>query len=352
MPEKTRTIGGGPLYQMLWSVSTSLPQEAGSYTTEPEGTMANEEQLQIISGDGVDHWNSWRLQNPDVHTDLDKADLDSKYLRNANFHNTNLRGAVLRAADLQDANLLNADLEGADFTDAILSSANLTHANLKGAVLFSARLRNANLEGANLKGVSLQNAVLSGANLVNVNLRDADVSGAKFDGAQFTIGTLGLGRLTQEQRKSMTLVDVEPLPEDASEEPDPQTSDHTDTLTVGYARSIVEPAHSVLQHLSIPNDLTEENRDLFSEMRRTVEELRRSLADLEEKDRLLSEENTGVGDKIDQALPIWKLTWLTFVASAGGGAAGSAGSFTAGYTAGFIAGVLHDTFSPGVSCIT
>ncbi len=71
---------------------------------------------------------------------------------------------------------------------------------------------------------------------------------------------------------------------------------------------------------------------------------------------VFSEENTSVGDRIDKALPIWKQTWLTFVASAGGAlvgtAAGSAGSFAAGYTAGFIAGVLHDSFSPGDSCIT
>ncbi len=104
------------------------------------------------------------------------------------------------------------------------------------------------------------------------------------------------------------------------------------------------------------NDLTEEHRDLFSELVRTVEELRQSLANLEEEDRLLSEENTGVGDRIDKALPIWKQTWLTFVASAGGvwvgTAAGSTGSIAAAYTAGFFAGVLHDTFSPGVSCIT
>lgn len=318
--------------------------------------MANEEQLQIISEDGVDRWNSWRLQNPDVHTDLGEADLKGKFLQNANFHNTNLRKAVLCGADLTSANLLNANLEGADFTTATLTGANLTGANLKDAVLDQAKLNNANLEGANLEGVNLHKTVLSGANLVNANLRGANLALTVFDGAKFTDGTLGMGGLNLGQRASMILVDVEPQPEDASEEPDPRTSDHTATLTVGNARSIVEPAHLVLQNLAIPNDLTEEHRDLFSELLRTVEELRQSLDNLEEEDRLLSEENTGVGDRIDQALPIWKQTWLTFVASAGGAlvgtAAGSAGSFTAGYTAGFIAGVLHDTFSPGVSCIT
>lgn len=334
----------------------SLPQEAASYTTKPEGTMANVKQLQLISEDGIDAWNAWRLQNPDVHTDLHEADLKSKYLRKANFHNTNLKNAKLGACELQDANFLNANLEGANLTSAVLLGVNLSGANLKGAVLNNAKLNNANLEGANLEGADLQQAVFSGVNLVNANLRDTKLPNATFDGAQFTAGTLGMGRLSREQRKTMTLVDVEPQPEDTSEEPDTQKPEHTNTLTVGNARSIVEPAHWVLQNLAIPNDLTEEHRDLFSKLLRTVEELRQSLTDLEEENRLLSEENTDVGDRIDQALPIWKQSWLTFVASAGGAlvgtAAGSAGSFTAGYTAGFIAGVLHDTFSPGVSCIT
>ena len=251
---------------------------------------------------------------------------------------------------------LNANLEGADFTDAILTGANLVGANLKDVVLVRAKLHKANLERANLEGVNLHTAELTSANLVDANLRDANMSVTKFDGAQFTIGTLGMGRLTQEQRASMTLVDVEPQPEDASEEPDTQKPEHTSTLTVGYARSIVEPAHRVLQDLPTPNDLTDEQLDLFKEMRRTVEELRQSLANLEEKDRLLSEENKDVGDKVAQALPIWNQTWLTFVAGAGsalvGTVAGYTGSLAAAYTAGFIAGVLHDTFSPGVSCIT
>lgn len=318
--------------------------------------MANKEQLQIISEDGVDRWNSWRLQNPDIPIDLSEADLEGRYLRNANFRNADLRNAKLNTADLQGADLKNANLEGTNFVEAVLNSTDLGGAKLKGAEFQRAKLNNANLEGANLEGVNIQNAVLSGANLVNANLRDATLSNTKFDNARFTIGTLGMGRLSQEQRGSMTLVDVEPQPEDASEEPDPQTPDHTSTLTVGNARNIVEPAHRVLQNLAIPNDLTEKHRDLFSELLRTVAELRQSLTDLEEEDRLLSEENTGVGDRIDKALPIWKQTWLTFVASAGGvlvgTAAGSTGSITAAYTAGFIAGVLHDTFSPGVSCIT
>ena len=36
--------------------------------------MPNEEQLKIIKK-GVDGWNTWRVENPDVKADLKEADL-------------------------------------------------------------------------------------------------------------------------------------------------------------------------------------------------------------------------------------------------------------------------------------
>lgn len=125
-------------------------------------------------------------------------------------------------------------------------------------------------------------------------------------------------------------------------------------ITVGTAKRIVGPAHEVLSGLPIPNDLSEPDRDLLIEFRRTVENLNRDLAKVTDQNKLMSGEIEALG-KAQKALPVWRATWLTFIAAAAGGAAGnvgvSAASYTAGYTAGFIAGVLHDTFSPDSLCI-
>ncbi len=125
-------------------------------------------------------------------------------------------------------------------------------------------------------------------------------------------------------------------------------------ITVGAAQRTVGAAHEVLSGLPIPNDLSEAHLDLFLEFRRTVEDFKRNLAEVTDQNKLMSGE-IDVLRKAQKALPVWRATWLTFIASTAGVAAGtvgaSAASYAAGYTAGFIAGVLHDTFSPDSLCI-
>jgi TIR domain/Pentapeptide repeats (8 copies) len=80
--------------------------------------MANPEHLAILK-QGVEQWNKWRDEHPDVVPSLSKADLSGADLRKAN----------LGLADLGGANLLNADLRGAEFLVANLHVANLTGAD-------------------------------------------------------------------------------------------------------------------------------------------------------------------------------------------------------------------------------
>ena len=316
--------------------------------------MADKEQFDLITEDGVTAWNAWRTENPRVLTDLSGADLQGRYLMAANFGGTNLRDAVLKGARLKDAHLTGANLSGADFsgadlTKAKLSGANLTGANLTNAILSGADLADANLRNTNLTGANFQNSHLNDA-----NFRGATLEKAKFDQAQINHRTLGLGHLPLKTRASMIEVQVEAIPEDTPQEPTQQVPDNSDSLTVGYAKSIVGPAHEVLSGLPIPNDLSEAHRDLFLEFRRTVADIQRDLAGVTDQNKLMSGEIDALG-KAQKALPVWRETWITFIAAAAGGAAGTAGasaaSYAAGYTAGFIAGVLHDTFSPDSLCI-
>lgn len=118
--------------------------------------MANEEHLKILK-QGVEVWNKWREDNPDIRPDLIGGDLTGG----------NLVGANLTEADFTRANLTGADLSYANLRDADLNGANLSRAYLGGVVLWGANLSGANLRRANLSGANLRSATLMRANLMD-----------------------------------------------------------------------------------------------------------------------------------------------------------------------------------------
>lgn len=136
--------------------------------------MANEEHLAILQR-GVEVWNQWRRENPDIEPDLSEADLSGIDLseadfyqvnfRTANLSHTTLHGAILYSANLNRANLNAADFRGVDLYGVILTGATLIGADFGDAILGAADLSEANLKGANLTRVSLVDTNLSGANL-------------------------------------------------------------------------------------------------------------------------------------------------------------------------------------------
>lgn len=76
--------------------------------------MANKEHLKILK-QGVEVWNKWREDHPDVIPDLTGANLQE-----VNFLESDLEGTSLRDANLKNANLekvkslLSEQLAGAD----------------------------------------------------------------------------------------------------------------------------------------------------------------------------------------------------------------------------------------------
>ncbi len=103
--------------------------------------MAKPEHLDKLK-EGVEVWNTWRYENPEIVPALWGADLEE----------TDLRGAKLRDADLEEADLSDADLREADLNGAKLRGANLQGANLEQAYLMGADLKSTDLESANLMG--------------------------------------------------------------------------------------------------------------------------------------------------------------------------------------------------------
>ena len=226
--------------------------------------MANQEQLRILK-QGVDVWNRWREENPQINypdlnrvdlsgTDLRKvnfsgaelfaanlnstnlseanlsypklqrpfifggsgpaANLQFASLRKANLNKANLSGANLKKVDLSEATLSEADLryvilEGADLGQADLRHVDLRDSNLSNANFYAANLAETNLYDARLIGANLSEANLNGANLVKTDLRRATLSGADIDGAIISnsqIHGINVWDLTGEFKEQQNLV--------------------------------------------------------------------------------------------------------------------------------------------------
>jgi hypothetical protein len=147
--------------------------------------MANEEHLAQLR-EGVDAWNAWRKEHPNIVPDLSEASLVGADLSLANLSGANLRGAYLREAKLSwGTGLLAAVRLGGG-----LSRANPSRANLcSGADLwkdYSADLSGADFSGANLFRANLSGADLSHAVCRDVDFRQATLIDTCFDGADLT----------------------------------------------------------------------------------------------------------------------------------------------------------------------
>jgi len=157
--------------------------------------VVNQEHLDNLKK-GVEHWNLWRTNNPDIkpnlrEANLIRADLNGANLREADLQDANLSFADLTCANLEEAWLLGADLTGAcltgaDFIGAYLTSTNLEKANIRAADLTEADLWGADLTGADLTGADLTRAYLVYAYFAQTNLSYADLTGANLTGTDFT----------------------------------------------------------------------------------------------------------------------------------------------------------------------
>jgi len=143
--------------------------------------MANEEHLAILKN-GVQAWNQWREENPDVEPDLRDADLREIDLIRVNFRVAKLSGVKLISAQLQQANLSESHLVRADLSRANLGRARLYAADLSGARLTESVLENAYLREAELAGADLRTAQLSQTILIDANLNGANLRGASLVG--------------------------------------------------------------------------------------------------------------------------------------------------------------------------
>lgn len=138
--------------------------------------MAKEEHLAVLK-QGVEVWNKWREENPDVKPDLIETDL---------------REITLTGADFSWVKLIRAKLDGMNLSNMKLYWANLSQSNLSGAKLIGADLSGVNFNLANLNGTDL-----SGTNLNFASFRDCNLCEAKLRGADITHSDLRVENLNE-----------------------------------------------------------------------------------------------------------------------------------------------------------
>jgi uncharacterized protein YjbI with pentapeptide repeats len=139
--------------------------------------VANPEHLAKLK-EGVNAWNAWRSETPQLIPNLIDADLSGAKLFGVDLSDASLSGASLGYADLRVANLSGAKLSNAKLHGANLSSANLNGTTLSGAKLIDAQLIDAKLRGARLIDADLTHANLSNADLRRANLFEANLTNA------------------------------------------------------------------------------------------------------------------------------------------------------------------------------
>lgn len=160
--------------------------------------MANEEHL-VILRQGIEIWNDWVEENPNIVPDLSGVILSGAVLSKANFFSSNFSGAILSGVILSEADLTGADLSGVVLIGAILSKTVLFGANLRGANLGEANLNKSILSESDLSKTILRGVNLSDAALSRANLRQANLSGANINDSDFVNADLSGANLSRTQ---------------------------------------------------------------------------------------------------------------------------------------------------------
>lgn len=177
--------------------------------------MANAEHLKILQ-QGVEVWNKWREENPEVRPDLSETDLSNKnlqlanlsdtylfkaifqdtnlcgsnlsgaFIRNGYFHNSDLSEAVLSRAYFAESFFLDTNFSGASLSDTSFNRAGLLFADFSKVHLLpqASSFAEANLQEANFSGLDLSKVDFIDANLSRTDLSKANLYQVKFAGAK------------------------------------------------------------------------------------------------------------------------------------------------------------------------
>ena len=132
---------------------------------------------------GVDHWNTWRRENPATRpllfgSDLRKEILGLPHLNSVDFSNANLIEADLREMHLIEANFHEANLGRAKLDKADLTRANFCRTDFYDTNMPDAILNHANLQGTQLAKTNFERAKLIGCKVYGMSAWDLNLNDA------------------------------------------------------------------------------------------------------------------------------------------------------------------------------
>jgi len=168
--------------------------------------MANDQHVETLNR-GVEAWNRWREDHPDIQPDLaglnlredDRAGGKTSYgppegpdsgvfvreFKEVNFSHANLRGAKLYSIDFSGANFYRANLSEADLEWSLFHKADLSYTHLNDANLSEACFNEANISWTTcthaewirtkLIGVDFTRAMIIGCNLIDAELANSNL---------------------------------------------------------------------------------------------------------------------------------------------------------------------------------
>ena len=147
--------------------------------------MANPEHVKILE-QGVEVWNRWREEKPEI-----KPDLSGEVQIGKVFSGIHLEKANLIRSNFSDSDLTKADLHGAKIYETKFNSTNLTGTKISTTQLYKADLRNSNLQKTEIVMSLFQWSDLRKANFTKANLSGTKLIRTNVDGTNFNESIFG-----------------------------------------------------------------------------------------------------------------------------------------------------------------
>lgn len=125
--------------------------------TVPKGFDVPDKQHQEILRSGVEKWNGWRKDNPNIRPKLGYTRFRRVDFSGYNFDNAYLPFSILSRCKFEKASFRNADLRGASLRRADLTNAHLDGAILRHTSLAECIVKDAVFTDCNIYGISAWN---------------------------------------------------------------------------------------------------------------------------------------------------------------------------------------------------
>ena len=151
--------------------------------------MAKPEHVEILQ-QGVEVWNKWREENPDVVPDLSRVEMYGQIdHKGINLSKANLDNADFGEAYFAEASFEKTDLSGINFNHSVLSESNfmwakLSYVNFFGSDLSGSSFFSSKADGLDLQYAKLINTDLSEAEFIYTDFYNADLAGTIFNDAE------------------------------------------------------------------------------------------------------------------------------------------------------------------------